>query len=214
MANQLNFLERERISQMYDAGASQAEIATELGRARSTVSRELQRNSVAGEYSAIGECRAAGAFVGAQVHHHPGPRSPSAGQDEPLDRESRCLDGGLDFLDGAHPRGYGTFTRIMGRYVRDEHLMPLEEAIRKATSLAAANVGIHDRGRISVGAYADLVLFDPSTIIDRATPAEPHLTSTGVRRVWVNGASVYEGEHTTEARPGRVLKRVLTPAAK
>jgi N-acyl-D-amino-acid deacylase len=122
-----------------------------------------------------------------------------------------CTDGELD---GTHPRGYGTFTRIMGRYVRDEHLMTLEEAIRKATSLAAANVGIHDRGRISVGAYADLVLFDPQTIIDRATPADPHLTSTGVRRVWVNGASVYEGEHTTDARPGRVLKRVIAPAAK
>ena len=120
-----------------------------------------------------------------------------------------CTDGELD---GSHPRGYGTFPRILGRYVRDRHVMSLEEAIRKATSLAAANVGIRDRGRISVGAYADLVLFDPQTIVDRATPAEPHLTSTGVRRVWVNGASVYEGEHTTDARPGRVLKRVMTAA--
>jgi N-acyl-D-amino-acid deacylase len=116
-----------------------------------------------------------------------------------------CTDGELD---GTHPRGYGSFTRIMGRYVRDEHVMPLEEAIRKATSLAAANVGIKDRGRISVGSYADLVLFDPQTIIDRATPKEPHLVSTGIRRVWVNGASVYENERTTDARPGRVLKRV------
>jgi len=119
-----------------------------------------------------------------------------------------CTDGELD---GSHPRGYGSFTRIMGRYVREQHVMPLEEAIRKATSLAAANVGIKDRGQISVGRYADLVLFDPQTIIDRATPAEPHLVSTGVRRVWVNGASVYENEHTTDARPGRVLKRVMMP---
>ncbi|MBA2684531.1 MAG: D-aminoacylase [Gemmatimonadaceae bacterium] len=118
-----------------------------------------------------------------------------------------CTDGDLD---GSHPRGYGSFPRIMGRYVRDEHVITLEEAIRKATSLAAANVGVHDRGRITVGAYADLVLFDPQTIVDRATPTEPHLTSTGIRRVWVNGASVYEGEHTTGARPGRVIKRVLT----
>ena len=117
-----------------------------------------------------------------------------------------CTDGELD---GKHPRGYGTFPRILGRYVRDQRIMTLEEAIRKATSLAAANVGIADRGRITVGSYADLVLFDPETIIDRATPAEPHLTSTGVRRVWVNGASVYEREHTTDARPGRVLKRVV-----
>ena len=102
----------------------------------------------------------------------------------------------------------------MGRYVRDQHVMPLEEAIRKATSLAAANVGIKDRGQITVGSYADLVLFDPQTIIDRATPKEPHLVSTGIRRVWVNGASVYEHEHTTDARPGRVLKRVMVTAAK
>jgi N-acyl-D-amino-acid deacylase len=122
-----------------------------------------------------------------------------------------CTDGELD---GSHPRGYGTFTRILGRYVREQHVMTLEEAIRKATSLAAANVGIKDRGAISVGSYADLVLFDPTTIIDRATPAEPHLVSTGVRRVWVNGAVVYEGEHTTDARPGRVLKRVMVTAAK
>ncbi|MEO6208641.1 MAG: D-aminoacylase [Gemmatimonadaceae bacterium] len=122
---------------------------------------------------------------------------------------SFCTDGELD---GSHPRGFGTFTRIMGRYVRDQHIMPLEEAIRKATSLAASNVGIVDRGRIAVGAYADLVLFDPATIADRATPTEPHLVSNGVRRVWVNGASVYEGEHTTDARPGRVIKRVVTTA--
>lgn len=120
-----------------------------------------------------------------------------------------CTDGELD---GSHPRGFGTFPRILGRYVREQHVMTLEEAIRKATSLAAANVGIADRGRIAVGAYADLVLFDPETIIDRATPTEPHLVSTGMRRVWVNGAVVYEGEHTTDARPGRVLKRVVTAA--
>ncbi|HEV7704928.1 MAG TPA: D-aminoacylase [Gemmatimonadaceae bacterium] len=122
-----------------------------------------------------------------------------------------CTDGELD---GKHPRGYGTFTRILGRYVREQHIMPLEEAIRKATSLAAANVGIKDRGQISVGSYADLVLFDPTTVIDRATPTEPHLVSTGIRSVWVNGAVVYDGEHTTDARPGRVIKRVMTVPAK
>jgi N-acyl-D-amino-acid deacylase len=122
-----------------------------------------------------------------------------------------CTDGELD---GTHPRGYGTFTRIMGRYVRDQHVMPLEEAIRKATSLAAANVGIKNRGQISVGSYADLVLFDPATIIDRATPTDPHAVSTGVRRVWVNGAMVFDGEHTTDARPGQVIKRVMSVPAK
>lgn len=122
-----------------------------------------------------------------------------------------CTDGELD---GSHPRGYGSFTRILGRYVRDQHVMPLEEAIRKATSLAATNVGIKDRGRITVGSYADLVLFDPQTIIDRATPTDPHLVSTGIRRVWVNGATVYDGGHTTDARPGRVLERVTVTATK
>jgi N-acyl-D-amino-acid deacylase len=117
-----------------------------------------------------------------------------------------CTDGELD---GSHPRGYGSFPRILGRYVREQHIMTLEEAIRKATSLAASNVGIKGRGQISVGSYADLVLFDPQTVIDRATPTDPHAVSTGIRRVWVNGAQVYEGGHTTDARPGRVLKRVI-----
>jgi N-acyl-D-amino-acid deacylase len=120
-----------------------------------------------------------------------------------------CTDGELD---GSHPRGYGSFTRILGRYVRDQQVMPLEEAIRKATSLAATNVGIRERGQITVGSFADLVLFDPQTIMDRATPTDPHAVSTGVRRVWVNGAQVYENEHTTDARPGRVLKRVIAGA--
>jgi len=122
-----------------------------------------------------------------------------------------CTDGELD---GSHPRGFGTYSRILGRYVREQHIMSLEEAIRKATSLAAANVGIKDRGQISVGSYADLVLFDPETVIDRATPMEPHLVSTGIRTVWVNGAVVYDGEHATDARPGRVLKRVVATPAK
>jgi N-acyl-D-amino-acid deacylase len=118
-----------------------------------------------------------------------------------------CTDGELD---GAHPRGFGSFTRILGHYVREEHLLTAEEAIRKATSLAASNVGIRDRGQITVGSYADLVLYDPQTVIDRATPAQPHLTSTGIRRVWVNGVPVYDGERTTGATPGRVLRRVTT----
>jgi N-acyl-D-amino-acid deacylase len=116
-----------------------------------------------------------------------------------------CTDGELD---GSHPRGFGTFPRLLGRYVREQQIMPLEEAIRKATSLAAANVGIRDRGQITVGSYADLVLFNSETIIDRATPTEPHLTSTGIRRVWVNGTAVYDGEKATGALPGRVIKRV------
>ena len=110
-------------------------------------------------------------------------------------------------LNGPHPRGYGAFPRFLGRYVRERKVMPLEEAVRKMTSLAAAHVGLRDRGSIAPGMYADLVLFDPATVIDRATPREPHLTSVGVERVWVNGIVVLKNGTASGARPGRVLRR-------
>jgi N-acyl-D-amino-acid deacylase len=115
-----------------------------------------------------------------------------------------CTDGELD---GRHPRGYGSFTRVLGRYVRERHVVSLPEAIRKMTSLAADNVGIANRGRIVPGAYADLVLFNPATVIDNATPADPHAVSTGIAKVWVNGALAYDGAKTTGARKGMVLRR-------
>ncbi len=107
---------------------------------------------------------------------------------------------------GAHPRGFGSFPRVLGRYVRERGLMPLEEAVRKMTSLAAANVGITDRGTVASGQFADLVLFDPATIIDHATTAEPHLPSDGIRIVVVNGEIAYDRGEPTGARPGRVLR--------
>jgi len=110
-------------------------------------------------------------------------------------------------LSGPHPRGFGAFPRFLGRYVRERKLMPLEEAVRRMTSLAAAHVGLRDRGRIAPGMFADLVLFDPATVIDRATPREPHLTSVGIECVWVNGVDVYCNGKTSGARPGRVLRR-------
>ena len=110
-------------------------------------------------------------------------------------------------LDGAHPRGYGAFPRFLGRYVRERKVMPLEEAVHRMTSLAAEHMGIKDRGRITPGMFADLVLFDPATVIDRATPAEPHLVSVGIARVWVNGAEVFADGKTTAARPGKVIRR-------
>src|SRR5262249_46391510 len=94
-------------------------------------------------------------------------------------------------LNGAHPRGFGAFPRYLGRYVRERRVVPREEAVRRMTSLAAAHMGITDRGRITPGMFADLVLFDPATVIDRATPQEPHLTSDGIERVWVNGSEVF-----------------------
>jgi N-acyl-D-amino-acid deacylase len=110
-------------------------------------------------------------------------------------------------LDGAHPRGFGTYPRILGRYVRERKVMPLEIAIEKASSLAAAHVGIARRGAIKPGFYADLVLFDPATVLDRATPADPHAVSVGISEVWVNGQPVWRDGKTTGARPGRVIRR-------
>lgn len=115
-----------------------------------------------------------------------------------------CSDGAST---GGHPRGYGAFPRVLGRYVREQKAIPLEEAIRKMTSLAAANVALNGRGRIQAGAYADLVLFDPVTIIDRSTISDPKAMSEGVRSVWVNGQLVFDSGKTTASRPGRVLRR-------
>lgn len=115
-----------------------------------------------------------------------------------------CSDGSLD---GAHPRGFGAFTRVLGRYVREQQVMPLELAIRKMTSLSAAHVGLARRGTIAPGMRADLVLFDPATVLDNATPAAPHLVSTGIARVWVNGATVWVDGKTVRSRSGRMLPR-------
>lgn len=115
-----------------------------------------------------------------------------------------CTDGSFT---GSHPRGFGAFPRVMGHYVRDGKVMPLAEAIRRATSLAAQNMGIVDRGTIQPGMKADLVLFDPATIIDRSTPDAPHEVATGVRRVWVNGREVYVEGRATGITAGRVIRR-------
>jgi N-acyl-D-amino-acid deacylase len=96
---------------------------------------------------------------------------------------------------------------VLGRYVREQQLLTLESAIHKMTALSAAHVGLTRRGTIAPGYIADLVLFDPATVIDRATPAEPHLVSEGVSRVWVNGKVVWEGGKTVRSRSGRVLRR-------
>jgi len=122
-----------------------------------------------------------------------------------------CSDGELD---GPHPRGFGAFTKILRRYVRELHVLTLEEAVRKMTTLAASNVGIDDRGRISVGMYADLVLFDPTTVTDKSTMEQPHAVSIGIRRVWVNGVVVFDGAKATGAFPGRVVRRPVAAPAK
>jgi len=105
-----------------------------------------------------------------------------------------------------HPRTYGAFARLLGRYVRDEGLAPLEQAIHRLTALPAANLRIARRGRLAAGYFADIVVFDPATIADRATFDRPHQYAVGVRDVLVNGVPVLrDGEHTG-ARPGRVVR--------
>ncbi|HEX9933225.1 MAG TPA: D-aminoacylase [Allosphingosinicella sp.] len=105
-----------------------------------------------------------------------------------------------------HPRAYGNFARLLGRYVRDERVIPLQEAVRRLTSLPASNLRIADRGALRPGHFADIAVFDPATIADRATFQAPHAYAVGMRHVFVNGTQVLaDGEHTG-ATPGRVVR--------
>ncbi len=122
------------------------------------------------------------------------------------DSSARALSG-PECTGKPHPRFAGTFSRILGRYVRERGLLSLEEAVRKMTSLPASRIGIEDRGAIAVGKAADIVVFDPETVGDRATFAEPYQASIGVRHVLVNGVFVLRDGKLTGARPGKVLRR-------
>lgn len=104
-----------------------------------------------------------------------------------------------------HPRGAGTFPRVLGRFVRDEKWLTLPDAIRKMTTMPAARLGLKDRGAIAVGMKADLVLFDPATVLDQSTFENPRQLARGIHTVWVNGVPVWNGERATGNRPGRVL---------
>jgi N-acyl-D-amino-acid deacylase len=111
------------------------------------------------------------------------------------------------FLESSvHPRAYGSFARLLGTFVRDEKILPLEEAIRKLTALPADNLRIEDRGRLREGFFADVVVFDPAAITDHATFAEPHQYATGVAHVFVNGVPVIENGEHTGATPGRFVR--------
>jgi N-acyl-D-amino-acid deacylase len=105
-----------------------------------------------------------------------------------------------------HPRGYGTYPRVLRKYVREERLLSLEEAVRKMTSSVADRLSLRDRGQLREGFYADVVVFDPETVGDRATFEDPHQLSVGVRDVWVNGGRVLAGGEHTGATPGRFVK--------
>ena len=114
-----------------------------------------------------------------------------------------CSDG---TLFGRHPRGWGSFTKVLAM-ARASGAPKLETLIHKMTGLSAQNVGITGRGRIAVGMAGDLVLFDPATVSDKATPKAPMAPSVGIKGVWVNGALVYDGVKATAARPGQVIRR-------
>ena len=112
---------------------------------------------------------------------------------------------GVFLKSNPHPRAYGSFARLLGKYVRDEKVIPLKEAIRRLSGLPAKNLGLDHRGFIREGMFADVVVFDPATISDRATFEKPHQYAVGMKHVFVNGVQVLkEGEHTG-AKPGRAL---------
>lgn len=112
-------------------------------------------------------------------------------------------DGGIG---SRHPRGAGTYPRVLGRFVHEQHWLSLTEAIRKMTSLPAWRLDLKDRGSIKTGYKADLVLFDPTTVIDRSTFQQPQLISDGIKAVFVNGVEVWREGRTTGNRPGRVIR--------
>jgi N-acyl-D-aspartate/D-glutamate deacylase len=124
-------------------------------------------------------------------------------------------DGEIGVLDHAHPhpRNYGATARILGRYVRDEKVLSLEEAVRKLTSLPAWRFGQKERGTLAEGQWGDVVVFDPARVRDLATYADPHRFSVGVEYVWVNGAPVLMSSSLTGAKPGRVLRRQFPAGA-
>lgn len=113
---------------------------------------------------------------------------------------------GAFLLSNPHPRTYGNFARLLARYVREEGVIPLEEAIRRLTSLPADELRIRERGRLKPGHYADVVIFDPASVQDHATYDDPHQLATGVRDVFVNGVAVLRDEKHTGATPGRVVR--------
>jgi len=106
-----------------------------------------------------------------------------------------------------HPRAYGSFARVLGHYARDEHLMPLPEAVRRMTALPAETLGLHHRGRVAPGYFADLAVFDPGAIADHATYDRPHRYASGVAHVIVNGVPEVRDGTFSGRVAGRALRR-------
>jgi N-acyl-D-amino-acid deacylase len=168
-------------------GRTVADVAGERGTAAEDVLLELERRGHAG--------------IAAQAMDE--------GDLEALVRDPLVMiasDGGIRI---AHPRGAGAFPRVLRRYVRERRVLTLEEAIHKMTGMPARRFGLADRGRLAPGLAADVVVFDPETVADRATAMEPHLAPVGIRHVFVNGVAVLTDGRPTGARPGRALRRSL-----
>ena len=121
------------------------------------------------------------------------------------DSEALAPDG-VFARSSTHPRAYGNFARLLGKYVREERVLPLEQAIRRLTRLPATNWKLRDRGCLAAGCFADVVVFDPNTIADHATFAAPKQYATGVEHVFVNGVAVIRAGEHTGAKPGRVVR--------
>ena len=113
---------------------------------------------------------------------------------------------GIFLKSSTHPRAYGNFAKLFATYVRSEKLLTLEEAIRRVTSLPAANLGLADRGTLKTGAFADVVVFNPATIQDHATFEKPHQLADGVSHVFVNGVQVLKDSAPTGKFGGRALR--------
>jgi N-acyl-D-aspartate/D-glutamate deacylase len=126
------------------------------------------------------------------------------------DSAARAEDGPLAGT-ASHPRGWGSFPRILGAYVRETHVLTLEDAVRRFTSRAASRIGLLDRGLLRPGFVADITVFDPATIRDNSTFEDPNHYSTGVRHVFVNGRQVLADGHLTDERPGRVIRGPAYP---
>jgi N-acyl-D-amino-acid deacylase len=161
-------------------------------------------NTLAAQIETIQDMMAAG---GAQMIYH-------EMSDRDVERIMRypftavASDGGARELGVGmpHPRSYGTNARVLGVYVRQRGVLTLEDAIRRMTSLPARTFGFRDRGLVREGMVADLVLFDPARVTDKATYQKPHQYSEGFEYVWVNGKLVVDGGKLTGARPGRALR--------
>jgi N-acyl-D-amino-acid deacylase len=120
--------------------------------------------------------------------------------------EASYTNEGVFLKSNAHPRAYGNFARVIGKYTRDEKLMPLEKAIYKLTKLPATHLKLQKRGELKVGNAADIVVFDPAAVQDHATFEKPHQYATGVTNVFVNGVQVLKNDEHTGAKPGKFLK--------